>query len=60
MPPSGATEHENGHPRMMEIIPLSWSSWRGARDGLSRTGRTHPEGYAFCPSPEGIFTEFAA
>ena len=29
-------------------------SGEGCR-GLSPTGRTHPEGYAFCPSQEGIF-----
>jgi len=23
---------------------------------VARAGRTHPEGYAFCPSQEGIFT----
>src|SRR5436190_13812804 len=28
----------------------------GCRGGLSPTGRTHPEGYAFCPSREGICT----
>jgi len=37
-------------PRGMKIIPLHG---RGA--GVGPKGRTHPEGYAFCPSREGIF-----
>src|SRR5437773_2637207 len=43
MPHGGTTKDENYSP------PLE-----GCRGGLSPTGRTHPEGYAFYPSPEGI------
>ena len=49
MPHGGTTKNENYSPPR-----------EGCRGGLWRTGTTHPEGYAFCPSPEGIFTGVAA
>src|SRR5439155_4201975 len=45
MPHGGTTKNENYSPPR-----------EGCRGGLWRTGTTHPEGYSFCPSPEGIFT----
>ena len=36
----------------MKIIPLHG---RGVQGWAVRTGRTHPEGYAFYPFQEGIF-----
>jgi hypothetical protein len=44
MPPGGTTKNENESPPR-----------EGCRGGSSPIGRTHPEGYAFCPSPEEIF-----
>jgi len=36
----------------MKIFP----STGGVQGWVVLNRRTHPEGYAFCPSPEGIFT----
>src|SRR5205823_1249997 len=44
-------------PRWGEGVIRIFSHLQGCRGGLSPTGRTHPEGCAFCPSQEGIFSE---
>jgi hypothetical protein len=57
MGPEARTRRRRGHPPQAQAgTCLNSPPVEGCRGGLSGTGRTHPEGYAFCPSLEGIFT----